>query len=149
MNTIDQKTLTANHLVVGYEDKKILSDVSVTLPQGKISVILGSNGCGKSTLLKTLARLLKPESGEIYLDGKSIHRTPSKKVAQKLGLLPQTPITPKGIKVIAEGEPHKIIDAQLIKNIYGLNCTVMEDPISRTPMVIPIGRKHSCKVYVA
>ena len=85
---------------MGYEDKKILSDVSVTLPQGKISVILGSNGCGKSTLLKTLARLLKPESGEIYLDGKSIHRTPSKKVAQKLGLLPQTPITPEGIKVI-------------------------------------------------
>ena len=39
--------------------------------KNKISVILGANGCGKSTLLKTFAKLLKPEQGNILLDGKA------------------------------------------------------------------------------
>lgn len=84
---------------------KILSDVSLTLPEKKISVILGANGCGKSTLLKTFARLLKPESGMITLDGKSISSLPSREVAKTLGLLPQSPVVPEGIKVTDLGRP--------------------------------------------
>ena len=91
--------LSAETISAGYDGRKILSDVSLTLPEKKISVILGANGCGKSTLLKTFARLLKPESGMITLDGKSISSLPSREVAKTLGLLPQSPVVPEGIKV--------------------------------------------------
>ena len=91
--------LSAQNLSAGYDGKTIVSDVNITIPQNKISVILGANGCGKSTLLKTFAKLLKPEQGSILLDGKSIFSMPSKQMAQTLGLLPQSPIVPEGIKV--------------------------------------------------
>ena len=91
--------LAADALFAGYDGKTIVSDVSITIPQNKISVILGANGCGKSTLLKTFAKLLKPEQGSILLDGKSIFSIPSKQMAQMLGLLPQSPVVPEGIKV--------------------------------------------------
>ena len=57
--------LSAQNLSAGYDGKTIVSDVNITIPQNKISVILGANGCGKSTLLKTFAKLLKPEQGNI------------------------------------------------------------------------------------
>ena len=91
--------LMTQDLSAGYDGKTIVSDVSITIPKNKISVILGANGCGKSTLLKTFAKLLKPEKGSILLDGKSIFTMPSKQMAQTLGLLPQSPIVPEGIKV--------------------------------------------------
>ena len=91
--------LSAQNLSAGYDGKTIVSDVNITIPQNKISVILGANGCGKSTLLKTFAKLLKPEQGSILLDGKSIFYIPSKQMAQTLGLLPQSPVVPEGIKV--------------------------------------------------
>lgn len=91
--------LSAQNLSAGYDGKTIVSDVNITIPQNKISVILGANGCGKSTLLKTFAKLLKPEQGSILLDGKSIFSMPSKQMAQTLGLLPQSPVVPEGIKV--------------------------------------------------
>ena len=50
--------LSAQNLSAGYDGKTIVSDVNITIPQNKISVILGANGCGKSTLLKTFAKLL-------------------------------------------------------------------------------------------
>ena len=82
--------LMTQDLSAGYDGKTIVSDVSITIPKNKISVILGANGCGKSTLLKTFAKLLKPEQGNILLDGKSIFSMPSKQMAQTLGLLPQS-----------------------------------------------------------
>lgn len=93
-------TLYAENLSLGYDKNKIIvHDVSINLPMGKISVILGANGCGKSTLLKSFARLLKPEGGEVCLNEKNIRKQPSKEVAKKLALLPQSPIVPEGIKV--------------------------------------------------
>ncbi|TDW16458.1 iron complex transport system ATP-binding protein [Breznakia blatticola] len=94
-----QHTLQANHIVAGYDKKMILDDVSVDIPDGKITVIIGSNASGKSTLLKTFARLLPVSQGEIKLDGKDIHTIPTKELAQILGLLPQSPIAPEGISV--------------------------------------------------
>jgi iron complex transport system ATP-binding protein len=95
----DISTLEVNQLTVGYHHKPIVKDVSVTLPQNKISVIIGANGCGKSTFLKSMARLLTPDAGMILLDGREIQKENSKLVARKLGLLPQSPTTPDGIKV--------------------------------------------------
>ncbi|MDO4291912.1 MAG: ABC transporter ATP-binding protein [Eubacteriales bacterium] len=92
-------TLEASALVAGYDHNIIVNQVSLTLPKGKISVIIGGNGCGKSTMLKTFARLLSPSDGQVLLDGKEINSQPSKSVAQRLGLLPQSPIVPDGIRV--------------------------------------------------
>lgn len=256
----------AEQITAGYENKTIIHDISLVIPNRKISVIIGANGCGKSTLLKTMARLIKPTAGQITLDGKSIDRIPPKQLARVLGLLPQSPIVPEGISVAdlvgrgrfphqswlrgwskkdeeavaeamdimnitelanhnidelsggqrqrvwiamalaqqtdillldepttfldityqieildlltdlnrkhgttivmvlhdinlsaryadhifalhngllkAEGEPSQVITSTMIKDIFGLNCTVIKDPISGSPHVIPQGRYH-------
>lgn len=259
-------TFQAEQLVAGYDNKTIIQGVSLTIPSNKISVIIGSNGCGKSTLLKTLARLIKPMSGNVTLDGKSISKIPPKQLARVVGLLPQSPIVPEGIsvadlvgrgrfphqsllstwskkdyeavaeamtlmnitefanrsidelsggqqqrvwiamalaqqtdilfldepttfldityqveildlltdlnrkhgttivmvlhdinlsaryadhifalqtgKLVAEGKPSEVITSTLVKDIFGLECSVIEDPISGSPLVIPKGRYH-------
>ncbi|GAA1558088.1 ABC transporter ATP-binding protein [Kribbella lupini] len=97
-NPVDH-SLSANDLAVGYDQREIIHDLSVKIPTGKITVIVGANACGKSTLLKTLARLLKPSRGTVMLDGKSIQQVSTREVATKLGLLPQSPTAPEGITV--------------------------------------------------
>lgn len=91
--------LVAHQLRTGYDKKVIIDEVSLEIPKGKISVIIGANACGKSTLLKTLSRLIKPMKGQVMLDGKAIHQYEPKRLAQLLGLLPQSPIVPEGITV--------------------------------------------------
>ncbi|WP_010302636.1 ABC transporter ATP-binding protein [Kurthia senegalensis] len=259
-------TFETKHLQAGYDRKIILDDVNVRIPSNKISIIIGANGCGKSTLLKTMARLIKPESGDVLLDGKSIHKMAPKQLAKILGLLPQSPIVPEGItvadlvgrgrfphqsvmkgwskkdyeavaealemmnitefadraidelsggqrqrvwiamalaqqtdilfldepttyldityqveildlltdlnqkygttivmvlhdinlsaryadylftvkngKLIAEGAPKDIVTAALIKETFALDCQVIQDPVSNTPLIVPIGRHH-------
>lgn len=256
----------AEQIVAGYDNKTVIQGVSLVIPSNKISVIIGANACGKSTLLKTMARLIKPTSGKITLDGKSITKIPSKQLARVLGLLPQSPIVPEGISVadlvgrgrfphqsllsgwtkkdyeavaeamrimnitelanhdidelsggqrqrvwiamalaqqtdilfldepttfldityqveildlltdlnrkhgttivmvlhdinlsaryadyifalrkgelIVEGEPSKVITSKLVKDIFGLNCIVIKDPISGSPFTVPKGRYH-------
>ena len=92
-------TLAAKELALGYGDRQIVEDLTVEIPTGKVTVIIGANGCGKSTLLRGLARLLPPQHGAVLLDGRSISSIPSKQVAKVMGLLPQTPIAPEGITV--------------------------------------------------
>ncbi|MDF2803951.1 MAG: transporter related [Anaerocolumna sp.] len=92
-------TFSGNNIVAGYDKKIIINNIDVVIPSNKISVIIGANACGKSTLLKTLARLIKPVSGEVVLDGKQISEIPPKQLAQILGLLPQSPVVPEGITV--------------------------------------------------
>lgn len=89
----------AEQLVAGYDQKTIIQGIDLVIPSNKISIIIGANGCGKSTLLKTLARLIKPISGKITLDGKAIGKIPPKQLARIVGLLPQSPIVPEGISV--------------------------------------------------
>lgn len=95
----DISTMEVNGLTVGYNHNPIVKDVTAVLPRNRISVIIGANGCGKSTFLKSMARLLTPDSGVVLLNGREIRKENSKLVARKLGLLPQTPIVPDGIKV--------------------------------------------------
>ena len=98
-------------LSCGYGGRPVVNKVNLSLPKGKVSVIIGGNGCGKSTLLKTLARLLDPVGGSVVLDGRDVHRMPTKELARTLGLLPQSPLVPEGIHVsdlVARGRyPHR------------------------------------------
>jgi iron complex transport system ATP-binding protein len=73
--------------------------LSVSIHPGSFTAIVGPNACGKSTLLRAMARLLKPAAGSIVLDGRDITDYPSREVARRLGLLPQTSIAPDGIRV--------------------------------------------------
>lgn len=93
------KNLQVLNMNAGYDKKQILHDLNIKIPEGKISVIIGGNGCGKSTLLKTCARLIRPNTGDIILDGKSIHSTPTKQLARRIGLMAQSSVAPDGIKV--------------------------------------------------
>ncbi|WP_404400415.1 ABC transporter ATP-binding protein [Pelagibacterium halotolerans] len=103
--------LAASALCAGYDGASILSDIDLTVPTGKMTVLVGANGSGKSTLLKTMARILTPSSGTVLLDGKSVHAAKTREVARKMGLLPQGPIAPEGLTVrelVAQGRfPHQ------------------------------------------
>ncbi|WP_370325231.1 ABC transporter ATP-binding protein [Euzebya sp.] len=91
--------LGATGLRLGYDDRLIVDGLDVAIPGGAVTVIVGANACGKSTLLRGLARLLRPVSGTVHLDGRDIHRMPTREVATRLGLLPQSPTAPEGISV--------------------------------------------------
>lgn len=87
------------HVAVGYSSTRIVNDLSVKIPKGKISTIIGPNGCGKSTLLKAVARILRAQDGAIYLDGKAIYQLKTKEVAKRMAILPQTATAPNGLTV--------------------------------------------------
>ncbi|MBB3108501.1 iron complex transport system ATP-binding protein [Paenibacillus phyllosphaerae] len=120
----------AEGVVAGYENKTIVQGVSLAIPSNKITVIIGANACGKSTLLKTLARLIKPTSGSITLDGKPIDKIPPKQLARVVGLLPQSPVVPEGINVadlIGRGRfPHQSLFSGWSKKDYEAVAEAME-----------------------
>ncbi|WP_397474246.1 ABC transporter ATP-binding protein [Pusillimonas sp.] len=91
--------LRASHVALGYEKTTIIQDLSVAIPDGLVTAIVGPNGCGKSTLLAGLSRLRKPFGGAILLDGRAISSCSSRDVARKLALLPQDAIAPDGMTV--------------------------------------------------
>ena len=93
-------TLEARDLTLGYGAAPIVEELSLIVPRGKVTTIVGANACGKSTLLRGLARLLRPASGQVLLDGRSIHDVPTKQVARVMGLLPQSPVAPDGLTVV-------------------------------------------------
>jgi iron complex transport system ATP-binding protein len=103
--------LAAEDLRLAYDDRVVVDGLDLTLTDGSFTAIVGPNGCGKSTLLRALGRLLRPASGQVLLDGRSIARTPTREVARVLGLLPQTPVAPAGLTVadlVARGRhPHQ------------------------------------------
>lgn len=92
--------LRAADLTLAYDQRVIAESLSVSIPDGKFTVIVGANACGKSTLLRGLARLLKPKAGTVFLDGVDIQRQPTRQVATRLGILPQQPVAPEGITVL-------------------------------------------------
>jgi ABC-type cobalamin/Fe3+-siderophores transport system ATPase subunit len=91
--------ISAQSLNVTLNHHTILPDMSLEIVPGEITALVGPNGSGKSTLLKSLARLLKPSDGAVYLDGKAIHRMSTTAVARQLAILPQGPSVPEQITV--------------------------------------------------
>ena len=93
------RRLAVEGLSAGYGGTPVLEAVDLAVAEGRITAIVGANACGKSTLLKTMSRLIAPDRGQVTLDGKSIHRLPSRALARTMGLLPQSPLAPEGITV--------------------------------------------------
>lgn len=98
-HTSNRSRLRAENVTIGYDKRPVNAQLSVAIPDGSFTVIVGPNACGKSTLLRGLSRLLRPTDGRIVLDGQDIHTYKAKDVARRLGLLPQTSLAPDGIRV--------------------------------------------------
>ncbi|WP_293781642.1 ABC transporter ATP-binding protein [uncultured Aeromicrobium sp.] len=103
--------LRAADVTLAYDSRVISEHLTVEIPDRSFTVIVGPNACGKSTLLRALSRLLRPATGTVLLDGKTITSYRSKEAARIVGLLPQTSIAPDGITVadlVARGRyPHQ------------------------------------------
>ncbi|CEI73323.1 MULTISPECIES: ABC transporter ATP-binding protein [Romboutsia] len=91
--------ISASNLKVGYEDKVIIENLNLEINKGEVVSIIGPNGCGKSTLLKSLSRMIKPLSGEVFLEGKRIKDLKGKLIAQKVCLLSQHNNAPMDLTV--------------------------------------------------
>ncbi|MFC5663665.1 ABC transporter ATP-binding protein [Kitasatospora misakiensis] len=112
--TVDQvpaHRLEARGLTLAYEARTVAEGLDLRIPDGRVTVIVGPNACGKSTLLRALGRLLKPTRGAVLLDGEELARVPTKRIARRIGLLPQSPTAPEGIAVadlVSRGrQPHQ------------------------------------------
>jgi urea transport system ATP-binding protein len=82
--------LTVHNINQYYGGSHILRDVSIEVPEGQVTVLLGRNGVGKTTLLKTLMGLVPIKSGAISLQGKEIQRlTPYQRARAGIGYVPQ------------------------------------------------------------
>ncbi|MFF1417858.1 ABC transporter ATP-binding protein [Streptomyces sp. NPDC058280] len=103
--------LVARELTLAYEDRTVVHELELAVPDGRVTVIVGPNACGKSTTLRALGRLLKPRGGAVLLDGAELAKIPTKKIAQSIGLLPQSPVAPEAITVadlVSRGrQPHQ------------------------------------------
>lgn len=91
--------LFTEDLHISYGDRLIVKDLSIEIPDKKITTIIGSNGCGKSTLLKAMTRIIPHQAGSIVLDGESISKENTKSLAKKMAILPQNPESASGLTV--------------------------------------------------
>ncbi|HEY4390694.1 MAG TPA: ABC transporter ATP-binding protein [Paenibacillus sp.] len=91
--------LYTSELSIGYGERSIVKNLSVSIPDKKITAIIGSNGCGKSTLLKAITRIIPHQAGTVILDGENIVKENTKQLARKMAILPQSPESAAGLTV--------------------------------------------------
>jgi len=96
--------LTVENLSVSYGSVQALSEVSLTVPPGRVTAVIGANGAGKSTLMRTLAGLVKPKSGSIHMNGEDI-----------TGMSPED-VVRRGVALVPEGRS-TIPDLTVLENL--------------------------------
>lgn len=84
-----EQGLSLRHIVFGYERKTIFSDLNLEVPVHSFIALIGSSGAGKSTLLDLLCGLAEPESGEILIDGVSLHHIDLRRWRHMIGYVSQ------------------------------------------------------------
>ena len=82
-------TLTVERLSAGFPERPVLHDVGFALAPGERVAVIGPNGAGKSTLVKCLAGLLRPDAGEILLDGRPLGTFTQRERARRIAYVPQ------------------------------------------------------------
>ncbi|WP_063060227.1 ABC transporter ATP-binding protein [Nocardia sienata] len=128
--------LRAENLALGYDGAPVVNDLTFDVPTGSVTSIIGPNGCGKSTLLRGLGRLIAPRAGRVLLDGKPINTLPTRQVARRVSILPQSPAAPPGLTVadlVSRGrhprqrwyEQFSVLDETTLRDV--LNSTGMLD----------------------
>ncbi|MFR4189360.1 MAG: ABC transporter ATP-binding protein [Corynebacterium variabile] len=98
--TVHDHSISVANLRVGYTpDRPVISDLSLNIPGGQVTTIIGPNGCGKSTLLRAIGRLIPSQGGEVRLGDTDIGSMKRRDIAKTIGVLPQSPISPPGLIV--------------------------------------------------
>lgn len=153
MNCINTKDLN-----ISYGNLDIVKDLNLDIPKGKITTIIGSNGCGKSTILKTIARIIQPKSGDIYINDKNIKEQSPKELAKTMAVLPQSPQAPSGLTVeelIAYGRfPHQKGFGKLKKEdndivTWALKSTGIEEFRDRSMEALSGGQRQRAWIAMA
>lgn len=133
-------SLQASDLTFGYDAQPIIENLNLKIPKGEITVFIGANGCGKSTLLRTLARLLKPDKGTVFLDSEKIASLPTKAISKRMSVLPQGAATPEGLTVeqlVKQGRyPHQ----SWLKQWSTEDERMVQDALAATNMIEFSGR---------
>lgn len=87
--------ITTNSLTVGYRGHRVVEDISISLPCGRLVCLLGPNGAGKSTLLRTLCGFQPPIAGTVTISGSDITTMSAAEVARLVSVvLTDRPLTP-------------------------------------------------------
>ena len=98
MDSTDAR-ISIQGLTAAYDGSIVLSDVAIRIAAGEMVGVIGPNGSGKSTLLKLIGRLLTPEAGAVYLDGKALGELSTGEIARRMAVLPQAPASPSELTV--------------------------------------------------
>ncbi|MCK4723412.1 MAG: ABC transporter ATP-binding protein, partial [Dehalococcoidia bacterium] len=79
-----------DHVSFRFNDSQdILKEVSIEVPEGKVTVLLGPNGSGKTTLFKVLLNLITPQSGDIFLNGEHLQELGRNRLSKVMAWVPQ------------------------------------------------------------
>ncbi|WP_302510502.1 ABC transporter ATP-binding protein [uncultured Ruminococcus sp.] len=93
-NVFDIKGLTFS-----YGTNEVIKGLDLSIKQGKVTTLIGANGCGKSTLFNLITKNLRPNSGEIRLEGKDISQVKLKDFARQVAIVHQYNTAPADISV--------------------------------------------------
>ena len=129
--------IRVENLSVSYENNPIIKELDLSIPKGKISIIIGANGCGKSTLLKTISRINKPVSGDIFINDKDIKNVKAKDIAKEVAFLGL--LSPHMAKRIVGTHHRKFL---VISAMISVIIILIADAVSRnlfSPIEIPVG----------
>ncbi len=82
--------LEVRNLRYGYTpEREVVKGVSFSVRAGECVAVLGTNGVGKTTMLKCINRIIRPQAGEVLVDGLPVHRLSGRELAQRIGYVPQ------------------------------------------------------------
>ncbi|MFC5751009.1 ABC transporter ATP-binding protein [Actinomadura rugatobispora] len=105
--------LTARDLTLSYGERVVSTRLTLDVPDGAFTAVVGANACGKSTLLRAFVRLLAPTEGRVAFDGRDVRDHRPKAIARKIGFLPQGAVAPENMLVrqlVARGRyPHQSV----------------------------------------
>ncbi len=126
--------LRAEGIRAGYHSADVLDGLTLDIAPHQITALVGPNGSGKSTLLKTLARLLKPRAGSVYLDDKPISNYTTAEVARRMAVLPQAPTAPEGLTVRELVEQGRFPHAGALRMLREQDHAAIDDALRITHM---------------
>ena len=86
---MSNKAIKIDNVYFSRNGRKVIENFSFSVPYGEFLGVIGPNGAGKTTLIKLMLGLLKPDSGEIYIEDKIIFDYSSKELYQKIAFVPQ------------------------------------------------------------
>ena len=86
---MSEKVIEVKNLSIGYNEYRVISDLSFSITEGELVGIIGCNGAGKSTLLKTIRGMLPKQSGEVWFYDKQLEAYSERELARKVAYLQQ------------------------------------------------------------